>query len=213
MPPKKKFESEIKMDDGYAVVPKEEPKPEPEIIEMKEAKVKQKVKREMSEAQRLNMLKVIEANRVRWAKQKEDKAKAEEEAKLEAKRKLREEQEALIKAGTHIRVKVIPTKKRTPKEKPIQEEETATEEEEVEEYQAPRAREKVVESKRSQKVAPQPYDTDTTETETEDEDYKPKKRAVRKEIKKNLKALKQIDEVIEQSAGNPYLAYLSQKWK
>lgn len=208
MPTKKKIGNEILVDDdNTTVIPVEDGMPT-----VKEAKVKQKVKREMSEAQRLNMLKVIEANRVRWAKQKEEKAKAEEEAKLEAKRKLKEEQEALIKAGTHIRVKVIPTKKRTPKEKPIQEEETATEEEEVEEFQAPRAREKVV-SKRSQKVAPQPYDTDTTETETEDEDYKPKKREVRREIKKNLKALKQIDEVIEQSQGNPYLAYLTQKWK
>lgn len=212
---KKKIISEIGMEeDGTAVVPKEAVPLQSEIPVVPEAKVKAKVKREMSEAQRLNMLKVIEANRVRWAKKREEKELMDKEAMERAKAEKKEREEALIKAGTHVRVRIEPTKKRTPKEKPIQVEETATEESE-EEFQAPAPREKkaVVAVKRSQKARP-PVSTDeeTTETETDD-DYVPKKRAVRKEIKKNLKALRQIDEVIESAGANPYLAYLTQKWK
>jgi hypothetical protein len=209
MPPKKKIVSEIGMDDeGYAVVPKEVLPPAPEVPVIPEAKLKAKVKREMSEAQRLNMLKVIEANRVRWAEKK----KAKEEAEKDSKIKKREEEESLIKAGTHVRVKIEPTKKHKPKEKPPVEEESAEEDEE-ESFQAPRPRERA-QAKKSQRVPPPPPSTDeeTTDSGTDD-DYKPKKRAVRKEIKKNLKALKAIDEVIETTASNPYLAYLSQKWK
>jgi hypothetical protein len=62
-------------------------------------------------------------------------------------------------------------------------------------------------------------DTETeTETETEtdyDSDYKKPKRVVRREVKKNLKALKQIDEVLENGPANvnPYLQFLSNRWK
>lgn len=208
--PKKKLVAEIGMnEDGTAVIPKEDI---PEIPVVSESKVKAKVKREMSEAQRLNMLKVIEANKIRWAKKREEKEKAEEEAKM----KKKADEEALIRAGTHVRVKIAPAKPRKPREKPIQVEESATEEEEEEEevFQAPPPRvKKAVSVKKSQRAPPPPStDEETTETETDD-DYKAKKREVRREVKKNLKALKAIDEVIESSAGNPYLAYLAQKWK
>jgi hypothetical protein len=72
-------------------------------------------------------------------------------------------------------------------------------------------------------------DTDTTDTETPtetetetdtdyDSDYKQKKRIVRREVKKNIKALKKIDEVIESApysvgATNPWAVYLERKWK
>lgn len=210
--PRKKIINEIGMEeDGTAVVPRETVPLQSEIPVVPESKVKAKVKREMSEAQRLNMLKVIEANRLRWSEKKKEKEQAEKNAKSEK----REREEALIKAGTHIRVKIEPTKKRAPRAKPVKEEEEDSESESESFQSRPVAREKEVVAKKSQRAPPPPSTTDdeTTTTETDDDDYKPKKRAVRKEIKKNLKALRQIDEVIEQSAGNPYLAYLTQKWK
>ena len=202
MPLKTKI-TELQNEDGTVVVQKDV---QPEIPTVSTTAVKAKVKREMTEAQRLNMLKMIEANKVKW----EAKRKEKEDGEIKAKADKRAKEEELINAGTHIRVKVLPKKVYKPRAKAIPVEETATEEEDEEDdtasFQAkPQAK------KRSQK-APPPSDEETTETETDD-DYKNQKRVVRREVKKNLKALKKIDEVLEQSQGNPYLSYLSQRWK
>ena len=202
MPRKTKI-TELQNEDGTVVVQKDV---QPEIPTVSTTAVKAKVKREMTEAQRLNMLKMIEANKVKW----EAKRKEKEDEIVKAKTDKRAKEEELINAGTHIRVKVLPKKVYKPRAKAIPVEETATEEEDEEDdtasFQAkPQAK------KRSQK-APPPSDEETTETETDD-DYKNQKRVVRREVKKNLKALKKIDEVLEQSQGNPYLSYLSQRWK
>jgi hypothetical protein len=195
--------TELQNEDGTIVIEKDV---QPEIPTISTTAVKAKVKREMTEAQRLNMLKMIEANKVKW----EAKRKAKEEEEVKAKADKRAKEEELIKAGTHIRVKVQPKRVYKPRAKPIQEEETATEEEDEESdtgsFQA------VPQVKRRSQKAPPPSDEETTETETDD-DYKNQKRVVRREVKKNLKALKKIDEVLEQSQGNPYLAYLTQRWK
>jgi len=205
MPRKTKI-SEATDDDGYSIVPKETLTiPPADVPIATTTAVKTKIKREMSEAQRLNMLRMIEVNKLKWEEKR--KAKAEIEALSKTKRKA--DDQALIDAGTHIRVKILPKREYKKREKPTQEEETEEEEEEEEEKPAFQAKKPV---KRSQK-APPPSDEETTETETDGEEYKNKKRVVRREVKKNLKALKKIDEVLEQSSGNPYLAYLSKRWK
>jgi len=203
MPRKTKL-SEALNDEGYSIVPKEVVPPPQEIPVVSQTAVKTKIKREMSEAQRLNMIRMVEANKIKWEEKR--KAKAEVEAQSKSKRKV--DDQALIDAGTHIRVKILPKRVYKPRGKPTQEEETEEEEEEEEEkaFQAPPVKPK-------SRKAPPPSDTDTTETETDGEEYKNQKRVVRREVKKNLKALKKIDEVLEQSSGNPYLAYLTQKWK
>jgi len=200
MPRKTKI-SEALNDEGIAIVPKEVVPPPQEVPVVSQTAVKTKIKREMSEAQRLNMVKMIEANKIKW----EAKRKAKEEAETEAKAKRKAEEQALIDAGTHIRVKIAPKREYKPRAKAIPAEETEEEEEEEEAFQAPAVKPK-------SRKARVPSDTDTTETETDD-DYKSKKRAVRREVKKNLSALKKIDEVLEQSAGNPYVAFLAQRWK
>lgn len=206
MPRKTKI-TEMEDEDGTVVVQKDIPTiPPSSVPSVTPTAVKAKVKREMTEAQRLNMLKMIEANKVKWEAKR--KAKEEEEVKAKADKRAREEE--LIKAGTHIRVKVQPKREYKPRAKPIPAEETATKEEDEESdtgsFQA------TPQVKRRSQKAPPPSDEETTETETDD-DYKSQKRVVRREVKKNLKALKKIDEVLEQSQGNPYLAYLTQRWK
>jgi len=201
MPRKTKI-SEALNDEGIAIVPKEVVPPPQEVPVVSQTAVKTKIKREMTEAQRLNMVKMIEANKIKW----EAKRKAKEEAEAQAKEKRKAEEQALIDAGTHIRVKIAPKREYKPRAKAIPVEETEEEEEEEEVFQAPAVKPK-------SRKARVPSDTETTETETDGEEYKSKKRAVRREVKKNLSALKKIDEVLEQSSGNPYLAYLTQKWK
>jgi len=206
MPRKTKI-TEMEDEDGTVVIQKDVPTiPPAQVPSVTPTAVKAKVKREMTEAQRLNMLKMIEANKVKW----EAKRQAKEDEIVKAKTDKRAKEEELINAGTHIRVKVLPKKVYKPRAKAIPAEETATEEEDEEDDTASfQAKPQV--KRRSQK-APPPSDEETTETETDD-DYKNQKRVVRREVKKNLKALKKIDEVLEQSQGNPYLSYLSQRWK
>ena len=203
MPRKTKI-SEATDDEGYSIVPKETLTiPPADVPIATTTAVKTKIKREMSEAQRLNMIRMVEANKIKW----EEKRKAKAEAEAQSKTQRKAEDQALIDAGTHIRVKILPKREYKKREKPTPEEET---EEEEEEEDKPAFQKKPV--KRSQK-APPPSDEETTETETDGEEYKNQKRVVRREVKKNLKALKKIDEVLEQSSGNPYLAYLTQRWK
>lgn len=195
----------------------------------------------------------MEAMRKALAKRKELLAiKKEEQAKQQADQvkqkedevaKRKQEEEALIKAGTHTRYKVLPKgergRPRTRPEgtdkygRPIPEEEEIHEPKEKEpkekesssycEVSTPRQKPKKERKPRRRYVSDTETD-DTTEVETEtetdtdyDSDYKQKKRVVRREVKKNIKALKKIDEVIEASpfslGTNPWAAYLERKWK
>lgn len=178
-------------------------------LEMKENKLVSKVKREMTPAQKINMAKMIEANKVRF----ENMRKAKEDAIVAAEKARKDDIEAKLKAGTHVRVKIIPKTKRVKKEpEPVVEhveEESEESEESSVEYQASSKPAKV------KKVRPPtPVETTTaTDTETDGETYKQGKRNVRREVKKNLKALKEIDNVISSNGSNPYLSYLTGKWK
>lgn len=174
------------------------------------------------------------AQEVRLQKKAErDRLKQEQEAGQQEQKK--QEDEAKIQAGTHTRYQVLPKREAKPKPvpPPIQESESEEEEEEEEEpvkrvpkHRAPVLKEKttryyrVKENQRfSTSEAPHRRQPDTeTETETDtdyDSDYKKPKRVVRREVKKNLKALKQIDEVLETGNVNvnPYLQFLSNRWK
>ena len=204
MASRKKLQKElgaIPEEENVAIVPTESlPKTH---LEMKEHKLVSKVKREMTPAQKINMAKMIEANKSRFEnirKAKVDAAEAAEKAK-------KDDIEAKLASGTHVRVKIIPKTKRVKKE--VVEAPPVSEEESSEEYQASTKPAKVKVKK------PLVVDTTTaTDTETEpDESYKNTKRKVRREIKKNVRALKEIDEVMNHAPTNPYLSYLTGKWK
>ena len=200
MPPRKilKEVGAIQADNDTMLLPVEN------VPEIKENKLVAKVKREMTPAQKINMAKMIEANKTRFEnirKAKVDAAEAAEKAK-------KDDIDAKLKAGTHVRVKVIPKTKRVKKE--VVAEPVAESEESSEEYQASSKPVKVKKIR-----PPSPVETTTaTDTETEpDESYKNSKRKVRREIKKNVRALKQIDEVMNHAPTNPYLSYLTGRMK
>lgn len=218
MASRKKLQKElgaIPEEENVAIVPTESlPKTH---LEMKEHKLVSKVKREMTPAQKINMAKMIEANKSRFEnirKAKVDAAEAAEKAK-------KDDIEAKLAAGTHVRVKIIPKTKRVKKEalpEPVVESES---EESSVEYQASSKPAKVKKTRpptpvdvRQSRTNQSEADTTTaTDTETDGETYKQGKRSVRREVKKNLKALKEIDTVISSNGGNPYLSYLTGKWK
>ncbi len=208
MPQKSKLEKEYQIeDDGTTVVPKEIlPQIAPTVL-------KNTVKRERTEAQKANFAKVVEANKERWAK-----LKAEKEAMAnQAKQAVKEDHQAKVEAGTHVRVAVKEKRVQKPKEKVVVVEESSEEEEEV------------VIVKKPKEKATKPYklphpkwiavhsDTDTpTETETDDtdiEEYKQGKRQIRREVKKNIRAIEKIDHVVQQTMVNPYSALLASRWK
>lgn len=240
MPRKTKLERATD-DDGYAVVPKEAVQPVvPEVPVLSEKTFKQVIreKKPQTERQKQAVEKLIERNRIRWEEKRawkeenaeqilaDAKAKKEEAAKLaaeEAKRKRKEQEEALIAAGTHVRVKVAPKRGYTSKAPPSRSEETASEEtemsdtgsfqrEESEEEQPVRPsrvpKEKAPVPK-SRKAPPPPSES---ETETDGE-YKSRERVARREVKKNLQALRSIDEALVAAQGNPYAALIASRWK
>jgi len=216
MPPPSKLQKEFQIDeDNTVVIPKEML---PEVAPKTLAK---KAKRPITEAQAANFAKVVEANKIRWAKMREDRQKAGEDAKA----KQKEEQEALIDAGTHVRVKVkektVYTK--TPVEAPVKQEQVPAP------VAAPVVAPVVAPLKGSDSQNPLPvepvkqrkprkprYETETTETETDDtdmEEYKQGQRQVRRQVKKNIKAIEKIDTIVQKAAGNPYMALLESKWR
>jgi hypothetical protein len=169
-------------------------------------------------------------------KEERDRVKQEQQSQQHAQEKeqKKQEDEAKIQAGTHTRYQVLPKRevkaKGKPPMKPQPDPESEEEEEEEEEpvkripkQRAPKQSAPVLKEKttRYYRDAPRRRQVDTeteTETETEtdyDSDYKKPKRVVRREVKKNLKALKQIDEVLESgnANANPYLQFLSNRWK
>lgn len=202
MPPRKlqKEVGAIQADNDTMLLPVEN------VPEIKENKLVAKVKREMTPAQKINMAKMIEANKTRF----ENIRKAKEDAAAAAEKAKKDDIEAKLKAGTHVRVKIIPKTKRVKKEaEPVVEHVEEESEESSVEYQASTKPVKV------KKVRPPtPVETTTaTDTETDGETYKQGKRNVRREVKKNLKALKELDEVINHAPTNPYLSYLTGKWR
>jgi len=201
MPPRKlqKEVGAIQADNDTMLLPVEN------VPEIKENKLVSKVKREMTPAQKINMAKMIEANKTRF----ENIRKAKVDATEAAEKAKKDDIEAKLKAGTHVRVKVIPKTKRVKKE--VEAPPVSEESESSVEYQASS---KPVKVKMTRPPPPSETETETAEdTETDGESYKQGKRNVRREVKKNIKALKEIDNVISSNSGNPYLSYLTGKWK
>jgi hypothetical protein len=201
MPQISKLKKEYQIEeDGTTVVPKEIlPQIAPTVL-------KNTVKRERTEAQKANFAKVVEANKERWAK-----LKAEKEASTaQAKQAVKEDHQAKVEAGTHVRVAVKEKRVQKPREKVVEEPESESEEEEII-VKKPKEKVKVVKPKRIV------YETDTpTETETDDtdvEEYKQGKRQIRREVKKNIRAIEKIDHVVQQTMVNPYSALLASRWK
>jgi len=202
MPQISKLKKEYQIEeDGTTVVPKEVlPQIAPTVL-------KNTVKRERTEAQKANFEKVVQANKERWAK-----LRAEKEASMaQAKQAVKEDHQAKVEAGTHVRVAVKEKRVQKPREKVVVVEESSEEEEEVVIVKKPKEKVKVVKPKRIV------YETDTpTETETDDtdiEEYKQGKRQIRREVKKNIRAIEKIDHVVQQTMVNPYSALLASRWK
>lgn len=184
---KSKLKKEYQLDEeeNTVIVPVES------LPEVSKTALKQKVKREMSDKQKENMERLIKANKERWDKLRQER----ELAQKEAEDKLKKENEEKLKAGTHIKVKIKekkaierkPASTRQIIQKPVYDDEDDSTTDFTE--------------------------TDATESDDTDmEDYKHKKRNVRREVKKNLKTLKKIDDVIAQSS-NPYMSSLMSRWK
>lgn len=215
--PKTKLEKEFQADDdGTVVVPKDVIATVPEHI------LKKSVKRPMTDAQKTNMERMIASNKERWAKVREAKTMAEEESKKTRKA----EDQAKLDAGTHVRVAVKPIAKRVVKQveveevEPLSKAKSLTSQREVE----PEVVEEIVYVKKpKEKAVPKPVikkkviyqeETDTpTETDDDYDEYKQEKRQERREVKKNLRAIERIDNVIQQSIQNPYMAMFQSRWK
>lgn len=209
MPQISKLKKEYQIEeDGTTVVPKEI------LPQVSQTALKNTVKRERTDAQKANFEKVVQANKERWAK-----VRAEKEASTaQAKQAVKEDHQAKVEAGTHVRVEVKEKRVQKPREKVVVVEESSEEEEE-----------EVVIVKKPKEKVPKPRkvshpkwiavhsDTDTpTETETDDtdiEEYKQGKRQIRREVKKNIRAIEKIDHVVQQTMVNPYSALLASRWK
>jgi hypothetical protein len=193
--PKSKIEKEFQADeDGTVIVPKEIV-PSPGISP---TTVNKAVKREMSEKQRANMERMIEMNKEKWAKKREEK----ENSIVEEALKKKEEQQKLLDAGTHVRVKIKEKKQYKPREpsKPL-----------------PLRRTKAYE--KTDNSESDGDDTDTvTETETDltdsEIDERPKQRRVRREMKKTLRVVEKVNQVLNNAPPtNPYLSMLQGRWQ
>jgi hypothetical protein len=228
MPPPSKLQKEFQIDEeNTVVIPKEML---PEVAPKTLAK---KAKRPITEAQRANFAKVVEANKIRWAKMREERQKAEEDAKAQQKA----DQEALIEAGTHVRVKVkektVYTKEPTKVEAPLGSDtakgrleapvkvEPKVEVAPVVPLKVEPVAEPVKQRKpqsraslgRKPRYETETTETDTTETDTDMEEYKQGQRQVRRQVKKNIKAIEKIDSIVQKSSTNPYMALLESRWR
>jgi hypothetical protein len=229
MPQISKLKKEYQIEeDGTTVVPKEIlPQIAPTVL-------KNTVKRERTEAQKANFEKVVQANKERWAK-----VRAEKEASTaQAKQAVKEDHQAKVEAGTHVRVEVKEKRSADPtarkhvakpkgsqnESRPlgkevVEEPEPESESEEEEVVIVKKPKEKVVKEKVKPVKKRVVYETETdtpTETETDDtdiEEYKQGKRQIRREVKKNIRAIEKIDHVVQQTMVNPYSALLASRWK
>jgi len=193
-----KLEKELKEQDGTVLLPVES------LPEVPVSVAKKSVKRVLSEKQQENARRLGEASKARWEKLRQEKArlKAEEEEKK------KEEEKALIEAGTHVRVKLKekkvvlrekpttpmapPMSNALPKKNPVLRRQKAYEADSDSESQS---------------------DFGATETEEDtDVEEAPRSRTVRREIKKNVKALERVDAVLS-NVQNPYLTMLANRWR
>ena len=214
MPPPSKLQKEFQIDeDNTVVIPKEML---PEVAPKTLAK---KAKRPITEAQRANFAKVVEANKIRWAKMREDRQKAEEDMKAQTK----QDQQALVDAGTHVRVKVkektVYTKEPIKVEAPLKGSDSQNPLPVKVEATPVKVEPTPVPVVKQRKPRKPKYETETTETETETEtdtdmeEYKQGQRQVRRQVKKNIRAIEKIDTIVQKAAGNPYMALLESKWR
>ena len=209
-----KLEKELKEEDGTVLLPVES------LPEVPVSVAKKAVKRVLSEKQLENARRLGEASKARWEKLRQEKArlKAEEEEKK------KEEEKALIEAGTHVRVKlkekkvVLREKPTTPMAPPMS---CATNVASC--PRLPGGRSQALPKKnpvlRRQKAYEADSDSESqsdfgaTETEEDtDVEEAPRSRTVRREIKKNVKALERVDAVLS-NVQNPYLTMLANRWR
>ncbi len=207
--PKRAYQKSV--DGESIIIPKELIESRPVEVSAKQFKeiVKPSTdggKRPMSEAQRANIERLIAANKERKRIREEEKAKLKEipevmEKVVENEKKFREEvllparkeikkekEDALLAAGSHVKIVV---KKRAPRKKVV--EITETEDTDL------------------------TTDMSDTE-DTDIEEYKTKARQVRKAAvaKKLVKTVAKIDRVIQQAAPvptNPYTNMLASRWR
>lgn len=191
-----KLEKELKQDeDGTILMPVES------LPVISETVAKKAVKRELTEKQKENAKKLGEASRARWEKLREEKArlKAEQEAKE------KDDEKKLIEAGTHVRVKVA----KKPRGK-------AVKKEIVEKQNTPKPQRRYISNETTDNSSD---DDDSGYTETEEDtelesDVEPvKPRRIRREVKKNLKVLQKVDEVLQQQPSNHYITMLQGRWR
>lgn len=211
-----KLEKELKEEDGTVLLPVES------LPEVPVSVAKKSVKRVLSEKQQENARRLGEASKARWEKLRAEKArlKAEEEEKK------KEEEKALIEAGTHVRVKlkekkvVLREKPSTPMAPPMS---CATNVASC--PRLPGGRSQALPKKnpvlRRQKAYEREEEDDSesqsdfgaTETEEDtDVEETPRSRTVRREIKKNVRALERVDAVLS-NVQNPYLTMLANRWR
>lgn len=206
MAQKSKLQKEYQVEeDGTTVVPKEI------LPQVAPTMLKKSVKRERSEAQKANFAKVVAANKERWAKLRDEK----DAAAAKAKEDIKADHQEKIDLGTHVRVfvkdkKVLQPRKQKEPETLIEPDCTSDGEEAVVVKPVKRVVKKRV-------VYETDTDTDTpteTESESEFENYKQGKRQIRREVKKNIRAIERIDSVVQATGtGNPYAALLASRWK
>jgi hypothetical protein len=194
MPQKSKLQKEYQVeDDGTTVIPKEI------IPQIAPTVLKKTVKRERTDAQKANFAKVVEANKERWAKLRADK----DGMAAQAKQAIKDDHLEKIEAGTHVRVMVKEKRYQQPRQRqePVEEE----------------SEEEVIVVKKSKPKKRIVYESETdTPTDTDDtdyEDYKHGKREIRREVKKNMKAIERIDSVVQATTRNPYTAMFESRWK
>ena len=211
---KSKLEKEFQADeDGTVLVPKEIVPP----VEVSITAVKKAVKREMSEKQRANMERMIEMNKEKWAKKREEKEKALEEEIL----KKKEEEQKLLDAGTHVRVKV--SKKEYKPRVSADLIQPSLREKKIESPNPPKplplrrtkAYEKTHDSESDSDLNDTVTETETDLTEDDSEiDERPKQRRVRREMKKTLRVVEKVNQALSYAPPtNPYLTMLQNRWQ
>lgn len=191
-------------DENVVILPKEQvenktepPKPLP-VVKAKDLgdfiKPAPKEKKPPTEAQLKARQKLAEFNAARRAAIDEKKQADAEEIKA----KLKAEQQALLDAGTHV--KVVVKKHGNTGKKKIQKSGSRVK--------------KVVDETETSETS----DTDITETDTDTDmdDYKSKARKTRVQAKKVVRTIQKIDKVLQQAPPapqNPYTAMLASRWR
>ena len=172
-------------DDSEFIQRKTKPK---EIIEVSYSEAKKLAKRPMSDKQKENVSKLVEANRLKWEAKKQQQEDAQRE---------REEEEDRKKTTVVVKPKRVypPRKKQAPKEDPIYEEEEYEEEtdEEEEIQQAAPLKKPVMKKQQPDNMALQQQN---------------------QQLMQKLNKLKQIDEALIRMnpAENKYFNLLKNRW-